>query len=186
MFPLAEPNPPDLELWYREHVLVHEQALRSYLRRAFPIVTDLDNVVQETFVRVVQARRTGTVDNVRGYVFTTARHLALGLIRRRAIISIESIAEIEDLRISTDEPSVPDQVGLKLDLEILTEAIQSLPARCREVLTLRKIDGLSQREIAAQLGISEHTVEAQVTNGMRRCAQFFRQRGHMPLRKDET
>lgn len=186
MLPFAEPNPPDLDLWYREHVLVHEQALRSYLRRAFPIVTDLDNVVQETFVRTLHARRTGTVDNVRGYLFATARHLALALIRRKEIVSIESIAEIEELRISSDEPSVPDQVGLKLDLEILTEAIQSLPTRCREVLTLRKIDGLSQREIAARLGIAEHTVEVQVTNGMRRCAQFFRKRGCMPTLKGDS
>ena len=184
MYPLAESNPPDLSVWYREHVVIHEAALRAYLRRAFPIVTDRDNVVQESFVRVLQAHQAGRVDNVRGYLFTTARHLALHLMRRRKIISIESIAEIEDLRISTDEPSVPDQVSLKLDLEILTEAIQSLPERCREVLTLRKIDGLSQREIAARLGIAEHTVEAQVTTGMRRCAQFLRQRGFMPPRKD--
>jgi RNA polymerase sigma-70 factor (ECF subfamily) len=70
-----------------------------------------------------------------------------------------------------------------LELELLTQAIQSLPDRCREVLTLRKIEGLSQREIAARMGISEHTVEAQVANGMRRCAQFFRDRGILPPRK---
>jgi RNA polymerase sigma factor (sigma-70 family) len=185
MLPRAEPNSPDLDLWYRENVLVHERALRAYLRRAFPIVTDPDNVVQETFVRMLQARRTRKVENVRGYLFTTARHLALALIRRREIISFESITEIEALAISTDEPGVPEKVGLKLEIEFLTQAIQSLPERCREVLTLRKIEGLSQREIAARLGISEHTVEAQVANGMRRCAQFLRERGVLPPRKDQ-
>jgi RNA polymerase sigma-70 factor (ECF subfamily) len=185
MLPLAEPNPPDLDLWYRENVLVHERALRAYLRRAFPIVTDLDNVVQETFVRVLQARRTGHVENVRGYLFATARNLALALMRRREIISIDSIAEIEALDISTGEPDVHEKVGLKLELELLTQAIQSLPDRCREVLTLRKIEGLSQREIATRMGISEHTVEAQVANGMRRCAQFLRERGVLPPRKQQ-
>lgn len=180
MFPLAEPEPPDLALWYRQQVLVHEPALRAYLRRAFPIVTDLDNVVQETFVRVLQAHRTGSVENVRGYLFATARNLALGLLRRREIISIESIAEPEELGVSTEEPGVAEKVALKFDLEALSAALQSLPERCREVLTLRKIEGLSQREIAARLGISEHTVEAQVGNGMRRCAQYFRDRGLMP------
>ena len=62
---------------------------------------------------------------------------------------------------------------LHFQREILTKAIQSLPDRCRQVLTLRKIYGLSQKEIAASLGIAEHTVEAQVATGMRRCAIFL-------------
>jgi RNA polymerase sigma-70 factor (ECF subfamily) len=176
---------PDLELWYREQVLVHEPALRAYLRKVFPIVTDVDNMVQETFVRVLEARRTSNIENVRGYVFATARNQALALMRRREIIPIDSLAELEALDITTDEPGVPEKVGLRLELELLNQAIQSLPERCREVLTLRKIEGLSQREIAARLGIAEHTVEAQVANGMRRCAQFFRERGILPPRKDQ-
>jgi RNA polymerase sigma-70 factor (ECF subfamily) len=166
-------------------VLVHEPALRAYLRKVFPIVTDVDNMVQETFVRVLDARRTSNIENVRGYLFATARNQALALMRRRDIIPIDSIAELEALDITTDEPGVPEKVGLRLELEILHQAIQSLPARCREVLTLRKIEGLSQREIAVRLGIAEHTVEAQVANGMRRCAQFFRERGILPPRKDQ-
>lgn len=68
---------------------------------------------------------------------------------------------------------VPDRVARAQELELLTQAIQSLPARCRQVLTLRKLYGLSQKEVAAQLGISEHTVEAQGTIGLRKLAEFF-------------
>ena len=45
------------------------------------------------------------------------------------------------------------------------------------LLTLRKIYGLSQRQIAQQLDISENTVETQVANGMRRCAAFLARHG---------
>jgi RNA polymerase sigma-70 factor (ECF subfamily) len=68
---------------------------------------------------------------------------------------------------------IPETVARSEEIEILTEAIQSLPERCRQVLTLRKIYGLSQKEIAAQLGIAEHTVEAQTAIGVRKCAAFF-------------
>jgi RNA polymerase sigma-70 factor (ECF subfamily) len=46
-------------------------------------------------------------------------------------------------------------------------AIGELPPRCREVVTLRKIEGLSQREVARKMGITEDTVERQVSNGIR-------------------
>ena len=68
---------------------------------------------------------------------------------------------------------MPEAVALNQELELLTQAIQSLPARCRQILTLRKIYGLSQKEVAAQLGIAEHTVEAQGTIGLRKIADFF-------------
>lgn len=185
MLPLADPTPPDFEDWYRQEVLVHERALRAYLRRAFPVVTDVDNLVQETFARVLQARRSGEVGYVRGYLFAVARNLALEQLRRRQIVAIDGV-EPDALDVRADEPGVPDKVGLRLDLELLTEAMAALPERCREVLRLRKIDGLPQREIAARLGISEHTVEAQVANGMRRCAQFFRDRGALPRGKESA
>ena len=61
--------------------------------------------------------------------------------------------------------------------DVTDTAMVLLLNRCRQVLTLRKIYGLSQKQIAAQLGIAEHTVEAQVGNGMRGCAKFLARHG---------
>ena len=76
-----------------------------------------------------------------------------------------------------DEADVATDVARAQELELLTKAIQSLPARCRQVITLRKIYGLSQKEVAAQLGISEHTVEAQGTIGLRKLGEYFARLG---------
>ena len=64
-------------------------------------------------------------------------------------------------------------VARNQELEFLTQAIQSLPDRCRQIFTLRKIYNLSQAEIATRLGISEFTVSAQLTIGVHKCTEFF-------------
>lgn len=69
-------------------------------------------------------------------------------------------------------------MALKEEFQHLIQAIQSLPERCRQVITLRKIYGLSQKEVASRLGISVHTVEAQGSIGLRKCIDYFRQHGH--------
>ena len=180
MPPSVNSDEAELIRWYREEVLVHAEMLRAYLRSGFPEVSDPDEIVQEAFAKVLSVKRNGPpLTATKGYLYSTVRHAAIDVLRRRKIISIDSIAETDALLVIDERPSVPETVETRLNLEVLTEAIQSLPDRCRQVLTLRKIYGLSQREIAMKLGISEHTVEAQVGIGMKRCAEFLKQRGIM-------
>jgi RNA polymerase sigma-70 factor (ECF subfamily) len=164
---------PSPDLWFKAHVLPHEPALRAWLRGRFPSLTDVDDVVQDAYTRILQAHATAPIGSVKAFLFVTARNLAFDRFRRHQISLTESIAEIEELSVLEDKPGIPETVGRQQELELLTLAIQSLPERCRQVLTLRKIYGLSQKQIALELGISEHTVEAQVGNGMRRCTEFL-------------
>jgi RNA polymerase sigma-70 factor (ECF subfamily) len=81
--------------------------------------------------------------------------------------------ETESWDVLYDADDVTETVARNQELELLTEAIQSLPDRCRQVFTLRKVYGLSHAAIAAKLGISEHTVSAQLTIGIQRCTHFM-------------
>ena len=167
------PENPDSARWFAEEVQSHSGELRSWLRGKFPALTDPDNLVQEALSRVWQAHDTGTVQSPKALLFTTARNLALDELRRRQIVTFEPVTEVAELPVYDEGRTAADVAATNQELEILTKAIQSLPDRCRQVLTLRKIYGLSQKEIAAQLGIAEHTVEAQVATGMRKCALFL-------------
>jgi len=151
----------------------HATELRAWLRGRFPALTDPDNTAQEALARVWQAHEGGAVSSPRALLFTTGRNLALDELRRRQIVTFESVTEIADLPVYEDVATAAEAAAHHQELEILTKAIQSLPDRCRQVLTLRKIYGLSQKEIAARLGIAEHTVEAQIATGMRKCAEFL-------------
>lgn len=171
--------PPEAERdqWFNAQVLPHAGTLRGWLRGRFPGLSDVDDVVQESLARVWRARGTAAIASGRAFLFTTARNLALDLARRDRVVAFEPLTDSQASFVPTDGPGVCETVAKTQELEILTQAIQSLPDRCRQVLTLRKIYGLPQKEIAAQLGIAEHTVEAQVANGMRRCAAFLARHG---------
>lgn len=169
--------PEDSDRWFSAEVQPHAGELRAWLRGKFPALADPDDLVQEALTRVWRERQVRAVPAPKALLFTTARNLAYDQLRRRRIVGIDSIAEMAGLSVLEEGPTAADTTARNQELELLTQAIQSLPDRCRQVLTLRKIYGLSQKEIAAQLGIAEHTVEAQVANGMRRCAEFLARHG---------
>lgn len=171
--------PPDAEQsrWFSEEVHPHEPALRAYLRGSFPTLQDIDDLVQEAYARLLRARNAGEVGHPRAYLFATARNAALDLFRRGKIVSIEGIAEIEQLSVLDAGPDAAEQASHDQEIDLLRDAIGSLPSRCREILTLRRLHGRSHREIAQALGISEHTVNAQLAIGVLRCRQYLKAHG---------
>jgi RNA polymerase sigma-70 factor (ECF subfamily) len=163
--------------WFAEEVQPHEPPLRAYLRNKFPDHPDIDDLVQETYARLLQAREHGPVHAPKSFLYATARNAAFDFFRRRKIVAIDGIAEIDLLPVLEDRPGVAETVCHDQELQLLAQAIQALPTRCREVLTLRKIYGLSHKAIAEQLAISEHTVNAQIAIGVLRLRDYLRARG---------
>lgn len=147
--------------------------LRGWLKNYFPADTDVDDIVQEAYLRVLKAREATVIESPKAFVFAVAKNVALGRLRQRQVPAHDLLAEIDAESILDETANVHREVTRAEDLELLTLAIQSLPSRCRQVLTLRKIYGLSQRDVAAQLGIAEHTVEAQGTIGLRKLTEYF-------------
>lgn len=171
------PPDPEIARWFANDVEPHEGALRAYLRREFPAHPDIDDLVQETYARLLRARDQKPLRAPRAFLFATARNAALDFFRRRRAVAIDGTAEIERLPILEDRPGVPETVCHDQELRLLAEAIESLPPRCREVIILRKIHGLSHREIAGRLQISENTVNAQVAFGVLRLRDHLLARG---------
>lgn len=172
------PHDSDQTRWFAEQVLPHEADLRGWLHARFPVLTDVDDVVQESYQRLLRAQATGPIANARAFLFVSARNIALNQLRRRRRERREPWQEDAVATAPADGPRPPDAVAGSEELRLLVEAIEQLPSRCREVMTLRKIDGFSQKEVAARLGIAEHTVEAHSRVGLEKCTEFFRARGY--------
>jgi RNA polymerase sigma factor (sigma-70 family) len=175
--------PTDQAHWFAEEVQPHERSLRSYLRSVFPSLPDIDDLVQESYARLIRAREAGHVSYAKAFLFMTARNAALDFFRRRKVVAIDGVADLSALSVVEDRPDAGEAVNKQQELELLAQAVRGLPDRCRQVMTLRLMYGMPHKEIAGELRISEHTVKAQLAKGMRRCADYFEERGVTTLRR---
>lgn len=171
-------NPADATAWFSQ-LLAQERDLRVFLGRVFGQGADVSDVIQETYARLLalDPQRRSAVRTWRAFLFATARNVARDYRRRGAFISLDALLEIDGSSVVEEgEQSNPDEiVNLAQERDLLARVIASLPEKCRKVLTLRKIHGLSQKEIALRLGIAPHTVEKHISHGVRLCAVRLRE-----------
>jgi RNA polymerase sigma-70 factor (ECF subfamily) len=160
----------EIDDWFARHVLPHEADLRRWLSR-FASDLDIDDIVQETYAGM--ARHFGQVREPRAFMFAVARNAVIATLKQKRIVRIVAIADLDSFPLVDGGATGEQSLVGREELEMLQAAIADLPDRCREVLTLRKIEGVPQREVAARLGLSESTVEKHVSAGIRRCADWF-------------
>jgi RNA polymerase sigma factor (sigma-70 family) len=170
------PQDPETARWFTEHIHGHEAMLRAWLLRSFGPSLDVDEVVQEAFLRVLRAHAAGELQAPKAFLFATARNLALDHFRRHHVSRTDSLVEADFSNVLDDHDSIPENVARHQELALLTEAIQSLPERCRQVMTLRIVYGLTQRVIGEKLGISDRTVAAQLAIGTKKCTDHLLRR----------
>lgn len=158
---------------YLLQALQFEPVLRAHLYRYTRNDANVEELLQETYARLLAAgcRDEPEVRSVRSFALTIARNVAFDWLRHRHMVPVEVVADME----APDEPDeserIDEIVSGHQELALLVSAVQDLPDRCRQVFTLRKVYGYSQKEIAGRLQMSENTVEQHLTQAARRCAQ---------------
>jgi RNA polymerase sigma-70 factor (ECF subfamily) len=171
------PPPTDQARWFAEEVQPHDASLRFYVRGAFPGVRDVDDVVQESYLRIWRARTSRQIRATKSFLFQTARNLAIDFLRRQRISPLVGVPDLATLPALDAGRDGAEAAATRDELAVLAEAIHALPSRCRQVMILRQIEGVSQKEIAARLDLSELTVQTHVVHGLRRIEGYLRRRG---------
>ena len=174
---LVEPSLNGRFRWFTEQVYVHHSQLKAYLHGSFPAVRDVDDVVQESYLRFWKANAQQSIRSAKAFLFQIARHVAMDQVRQQSSSPIQIVTDLDDLSVLDSRPDAADAACSREEVLLLADAIDALPARCREVFILRKIKRVPQREIGQILGISEQTVQVQVSKGMKRCEKFLAQHG---------
>lgn len=164
------PNNPTLNQeivdWLTVHLLPFEADLRAKLRRVCGQPAEVDDVVQEVYCKVMQMAGVAHINDPRGFLVQMAKNIVTDRLRRDAVVSIEAVANLEELAVAGADFSVERIVLARAELTWVLSLVATLPDRCREVFRARRIFGLSQKEAAESLGITEKAVEYEATKGM--------------------
>ena len=110
-------------------------------------------------------------------MYRTARNLLIDRIRQLNVISMETVMDFEALNVSSDDADPFETTSARQEIKMLQDALEHLPQRTRDILYLRRVHGLSQKETARELRVSEPTVERHISRGTRQLMDYFRKQG---------
>ncbi len=164
----------------------HKDILISYLAQKLLKPDDIDDLLQETFIQAFRAEKKGPIRSPKSYLFIIARNL---LSKQFAKQSKDLVREISDAELSTianqDSPQEL-QLHFKMKMETFEKAVSTLPTQCRRVFVLRKIYGMSQKNIANHLDISSSTVERHITIALTKLSETMSAKGYNQSTKPMT
>jgi RNA polymerase sigma-70 factor (ECF subfamily) len=154
--------------WVATEILPHEAAVRRWLARSWGPPLDVDDVVQEAYCRIAALGSVEHIESGRAYFFTTARSIATGLYRRGKVAGEKAMTETELCDVEDAYPRADRVAEARQELLRIDGFLSTFSLTCRRVIEMRRFEGLSQKETAERLEISEHSVENHVTRGIRR------------------
>ena len=163
--------------WFLNQVFHHRAALHRYLAKLTSGAEDLEDLVQETYIRMYALPDFHIVESPKALLFRIAHNLAVERARRRKSQATETVADWEALSVFSNEAPPDEQTDAQRRFESFCAAVDRLPPVCRRVFVLRKVHKLSAAEISEVLGLSESTIEKHVAKGLVRCRDYLRELG---------
>lgn len=164
------PTLATLEDWFCREILPHEPILMRFLARKWTHPHEVQDIRHDIYVRILEAAEKERPTQPKAYMFSIARHILIDRARRNRVVAIDLLEDLDVLNVLVDEKTPERHASGREQLQRLTTLINRLPPRPREVVWMRRIEGLSQKDIAAKLGIAEGTVEKHLVRGIRQLA----------------
>ncbi len=165
-------------LWFESEVLPHEDDLRKWIESSFPTIEDPEDLIQDAYFRLMKAYTSGSIPHPRAYLFVTVKNMIYSRFRCLKYNHPKNATSTYQVNILDKTRSPSEIASDNDDIRVLVDAFRSLPKKCCQVMTLRKIYGFSQKEVADKLGISVNTVQVQARIGLKKCREYFKQVGY--------
>ncbi|PCI63480.1 MAG: hypothetical protein COB35_00040 [Gammaproteobacteria bacterium] len=137
---------------------------------------DVDDILQETFIRVLHSDAKQQIKSPKGYLFVVSRNLVLKKLMQQ---SKEIHTELDDALLENDiDNTVEKELYQKLKFKRFSKVLSSLPEKNRRAILLRKLYCLSHKEIAKKMNVSVSSVEKYIATGLKQCKQSLCAQGY--------
>src|SRR3984885_4823458 len=163
--------------WFLNQIFRHRAALHRYLRKFTSGAEDVEDLVQETYVRMYALRDFREIESPQALLFRIAHNTAVERARRQSTQTTDSVGDFESLSVYSTEAPADEQIDARRRFESFCAAVDRLPPLCRRVFVLRKGYRLCHDEISEVLGVSHSTIEKHVAKGLIRCRDYLRDAG---------
>lgn len=163
----SEPEDPASTSLLLRTFAASRQAL-GRIARGFVKPHDIEDIVQETFLRTLEASFRTEIRHPRSFMETTARNLALNfatLTDNRPKGTLDDL-EIPGRALATEQPGPEDCVESEARFLLFCRAVRRLPVQCQRAFLLKKVYGMRRAEIARYLGITESTAQKHIAKGL--------------------
>ena len=150
----------------------HESFLKRFLRRFLSRTHDIEDVVQDTYIRARCAEETQVINSPKSFLFRVARNEALNRLRKKSQRITDYIEELDGGELVEDHSSVEEQSIAQQRLGLFCQSVLEMTPRCRRAFLMVKVYGLSYREVSEELGISLSGVEKHVAKGFEICNAY--------------
>jgi len=154
----------------------HQAALKRFISRFLPNLHDIEDVSQETFLRAFSTEKERQIEQPKSFLFRIAKHIALTQLTRKSRQITDYLEEIDHRDALLKAESAEDEILAEESLGVHCEAVATLPPQCRRVYLMRKVYGMTHKEIAGRLDISVSTVEKHLIKGVEQCDYYVHER----------
>jgi RNA polymerase sigma factor (sigma-70 family) len=171
-FLLSEDNGPSassVELLFREH----NDTLLRFLRARLRSDADAREAAQEAYLRLLQLDQSDQPSFLRAYLFKIASNVATDMLRRRNVQARFTPTEEPESAFGAAQEQA---MSARQQLQLVSEALDELPPRCREAFLLRRAEDLATIQIAERLGVSDRMVRLYLCRAIEHVQQALERR----------
>ncbi len=167
----------DVDRWLCAEVLPNQHAFQALARRLTGSADVARDVVQDVYAEVLRGEGWRRANDPKAFVMRIVYCRSIDWLKRQRIVSIHALPDYEDNAFADQAPDAFERLSGREELLAVLEALQTLPVRCRQVVTMRRIEDLPPKEIAKQLDINLATVERHLARGLAMLAERLAERG---------